>query len=107
MSCQKNENCINIYNDYSNQKKIISNKYKDMSNNIDDISNQLNELEISEDYLGNKVKEVIEKINLSFSKDIENVENVKKDIDDFVDRKMEEHLDHYNKWKVQNEDNID
>ena len=99
MSCNRNEKCRVIANNYNSRKNSIDSNCSNMKNNVSMISRSLNFFDIPDDYIGNKVKSKIEEITKNLKSSSDGIDAFKQNIDSFIDEKESEHNNHYWSWK--------
>ena len=61
MSCNRDDNCLNIARNYINAGNNIKTSFTKIKGGINDIDEELDTLIIPEDYLGKKITEKIKK----------------------------------------------
>lgn len=98
MSCNKDENCRNIANYYQNISKNVKNSYVKIYGEIGEVAEKLSMQVIPEDYLGEKIKDKLEKLKLVYEENIEIMSITEKQMMSFIDEKRIEHKKHFNEW---------
>ena len=105
MGCNKDYNCFNLYrNVYPSAKYDINHSFKTIFYSNDDIIKVLKQLEIPEDFLGDKIRENLDKIIGDSLDDKNDLEMFQQKTNRFIDDKIEEHKYHYNEWKYMQEE---
>ena len=103
MSCGNDSGCFNISKKYIDDKNSIDSYGNNIISYINEASSTVSTLDIPNDYLGSRVKEKISEIIDSFSSDLESISSFINNVGGFATEKSKEHLDHYNKWKSEQE----
>ena len=99
MSCNHDQRCLDIANEYGPKKGQINADLNNVSESISTINTKLKSFSVPEDYIGNKVIEKINSISNRLIASSDNVDSFKNSVDSFIDNKEQEHRSHYNAWK--------
>ena len=99
MECHKNAGCFRIYHDiYPTAKESINSSINKIIESITDIESTLSELYVPDDYLGEKVKREIGKINECFDSDKKSInkayDSIKSDIDTYINVHKQHYVDY-------------
>ena len=102
MPCNRNSECLNIANTiYPNLNLEVSTSLKQAVHYISSAMTKLNGMNIPDDSLGVKIKQIISSNNTKLEQDCNNIEKVISNVDGFVKSKVEEHKEHYRAWEEQ------
>ena len=98
MSCNNNEYCKSIAANYTKKKYDLNGDFNYLKKELKDIEEELAKQVIPDDYLGRKVTEKLEKLELDNKENVELFFETERSITHFAEVKAEEHMDHYNNW---------
>ncbi len=104
MSCNKDEFCKNIVNEYATATGKLNSSFAKLKSEMNDIGNEINGVTVPNDYLGGKVSEKLAQIKCNFDSDKANVESAESSIISFVNDKKNEHQQHYDDWLLKKDD---
>ncbi len=98
MSCNKDNRCRKIANNYASSSGNINNNFNDINLTVNEVIESLNSLNIPGDYVGEKTMEAIKTINGNLNSNLEEVNGSKENINNFINEKIKEHNRHYRDW---------
>ena len=104
MGCNRDSYCNTIANNYASKKESINSDLTSVKSDINNICELLNSFVVPNDYVGGKVKEKLESISKNFESNSDNVTSFNSEINTFINSKIEEHHNHYQSWKLAQEE---
>ena len=104
MACNKDSGCLEIARTtYPGLRSDIDSSFESINSGLNEIIDGLSGLSTPDDYLGAKIQERLTAIASSFSESAASAASAQSGIDVFIDGKIEEHQEHYDEWKRQQE----
>ena len=104
MSCNKDEYCKTIVDNYKEQIGELNSGFSSIENSLNNMNSSFNSLSIPDDYLGSKVKDAISNMSKGFGELNMTISNCKKDAISFAEEKKSEHQLHYDEWLQRKEE---
>lgn len=104
MSCNKDSSCLNLSRTtYPSLKDDIVTSFQSANKEVSKVIDTIQSIQVPDDYLGSKVAPKLEALLNNFNNDIDSLNTEKTNVKTFILAKIDEHEQHYQDWKKQQE----